>query len=105
MPVSKIGKSRRMAVTSSGVPAGSPDPVGCSYVEVDIISLHLDGIDRHRLDRRQRVGVAGAQVEARAVLRALDLESPELAHAEREVLVRADVVDGVPVAVLGVHQA
>ena len=32
-------------------------------------------IDRHRLDRGQRVGLACAEVESRTVLRAFDLQS------------------------------
>src|ERR671923_2397269 len=90
MPVSKIGKSRLTAATS--------------YVNVDITVLHRHGISLRGDDRGQPGDLAGLEVEARAVLRAFDVHAPKLAVAEEELLVRADVVERVEVAVLGVGQ-
>src|SRR5690348_17366663 len=90
MPVSKIGKSRLTAVTS--------------YVNVDIAVLQGHRIRLRRDHRRQAGHLAGHQVEARAVLRALDVHAPELSVAQRELFVRADVVEGVEVPVLGVRE-
>src|SRR5687767_12762385 len=51
---------------------------GCGVVdrvvEVDeqVVTVDLDGVDRHRLERRQGRGLAGAQVEPRPVQPALD---------------------------------
>src|SRR5213082_2285411 len=75
-PLSKIGKSFLTAATS--------------YIDVHLAVLDHHGHPGHR---------AGLEVEARAVLRALDLEVEELASAEEEILVRAHVVDGVEAAV------
>src|SRR6266568_3652787 len=91
MPVSKIGKSCLTAVTS--------------YVNVDITVLHGHGICLRRDDRGQAGHLARDQVEARAVLRTLDVHAPELAVAQEELLMRADVVEGVEVAVLGMSEA
>src|SRR2546430_17218952 len=91
IPVSKMGKSLRTAATS--------------YIDVDLAVLDLDWIDPgwdHRGKARDR---AGLEVESGAVLRALDLEVEQLTAAEQEVLVRAHVVDGVEVPVLGVSHA
>jgi hypothetical protein len=49
--------------------------------------------------------VAVAEVEAGGVLGTLDLEAPELAVGEVELLMRAHVVEGVELAVLGVREA
>src|SRR5712691_392837 len=91
MPVSKIGKSRLIAVTS--------------YVNVDITVLHGHGIRLRRYHSRQAGDLAGPEVEPRAVLRPLDVYAPEPAVAQEELLVSADVVEGVEVAVLGMSKA
>src|SRR5919109_4398084 len=91
MPVSKMGKSRLTAATS--------------YVNVDITSLHGHRVGLRRDDGGQARHFAGLQVKARSVLRAFDVHAPELAVTQRELLVRADVVERVEVAVLGVGQA
>src|ERR1700756_3611783 len=91
MPVSKIGKSRLMAVTS--------------YVNVDITVLHGHGIRRRGDDRGQAGHLSGLEVEPRSMLRALHVHAPELAVGEVELLMRADVVQGVEAAVLGVGEA
>src|SRR5579859_5894793 len=76
-----------------------------SYIDEDLSVLDCHRVDPGRDHRRQAGDRSGLEVEARAVLRALDLEVEELAAAQQEVLVRADVVDGVELAVLGVGQA
>src|SRR5690348_4054298 len=91
IPVSKMGKSLRMVATSN--------------VNVDITVLHRDRVGLRRDHRRQAGDLAGLQVEPRAVLRALDVHAPELSVGEKELLVGADVVEGVEVAVLGVREA
>ena len=69
-------KSARMRATSSAV-SGRP---GCSlcrdfvaerYPE-QAVARRLDAMHAHRLDRGKREGLAGAEVEARPVERALD---------------------------------
>src|SRR6266702_6555171 len=91
MPVSRIGKSLRIAATSN--------------VDVDITVLHRDRKRPRRDDRGQPRHLAGLHVELRAVLRAFDVELEQLALAEQKVLVRADVVDGVQAVVLAVGEA
>src|SRR5215467_3825115 len=91
MPVSKIGKSLRTAARS--------------YVNVDITVLHAHWIRRRGNHSRQPGHLARLQVEPRPMLRALDVHAPELSVAQRELLVRAHVVEGVEVSVLGVGKA
>src|SRR5919108_3838435 len=86
-----MGKSRLTAATS--------------YVNVDITVLDRHGVRLCGDDGRQTGDLSGLQVEARAVLRTFDVHAPELAVAEEELLVRADVVQGVEVAVLRVREA
>ena len=57
----------------------------------------------HRQLGRRRVDRAGAQVETRSVQRAFDLAALEPAVGQRGVLVRAGVVDGEHLAVVGVE--
>src|SRR5919204_3040310 len=95
-PVSKIGKSLRTWSTLKG-PA--------LEIDVDIVPFDRDRVGRNRGHRRQRVRPAGLKVEPGTVLRTLDLEAPQLALAERVVLVRADVVEGVEVPIFGVGEA
>src|SRR5438477_3285567 len=90
-PLSKIGKSFLTAATS--------------YIDVHLAVLDLHGVDLGRHHRGHPGHRAGLEVEARAMLRALDLEVEELAAAEEEILVCAHVVDGVEAAVLGVGEA
>src|SRR4029077_4939446 len=90
MPLSKIGKSRLTPPTS--------------YANVDIAVVHRDRVRRGRDHRRQAGHLAGLQVEARAVLRALHVHAPQLAVRQRELLVGADVVERVEVAVFGVRK-
>src|SRR5216683_2014604 len=80
MPVSKIGKSRLIAVTS--------------YVNVDITVLHGHGIRLRRDHSRQAGDLAGLEVEPRAVLRTLDVHAHELAGGDVDQRGRADVVEG-----------
>src|SRR6185437_5672639 len=68
-------------------------------LHVNVIALDLDRVDLRRDHGRQACDGARLEVEAGAVLRALDLELEQLAAAEQKVLVRADVVDGVELAV------
>src|SRR6266508_5083167 len=91
MPVSKMGKSLRTAATSN--------------VNVDITVLHCDRKRPRRDHCGQARHLAGLDVEPRAVLGTFDVAAVELAAAEEEVLVRADIVDGVEVAVVAVRQA
>src|SRR5690242_16171670 len=91
MPVSRMGKSLRTAATSK--------------VNVDIAPLH-----RHRecfrRDHGRKPGhLPGLHVESRSVLWALDLATlDQLASAQKKVLVRAHVVQGVK-AVVAVGEA
>src|SRR5215469_18337941 len=100
MPVSKKGKSSRIAPTSSPLPLAA----GLD-LNVDIVALHDDRIGPGWNHGRQTSDRAGLHVEAGAVGRALDVHPPQLTVAERVLLVRADVGEGVIVAVLGVREA
>src|ERR1051326_4601331 len=90
IPVSRIGKSLRIAATSN--------------VTVDIAPLHGYRKGPRRNHGRQSRDLAGLHVELGAVLRALDLAVEQLALAQQKVLVRADVVDRIE-AVLAVGEA
>src|SRR3954466_9282517 len=59
-----------------------------------VLDQHREGVDRHV--RRQVQGLSGAQIEARAVARALDhaVLLVELAVHQLAVVVRAAVLDG-----------
>ena len=61
-----------------------------------------DAVDGDRAGGRGAGGLAGAQVEARAVQPALDRAAVDLALGQRDVGVRADVADRVQVAAVGV---
>src|SRR5687768_11929333 len=69
-----------------------PDP--------DVIALDKGLIGSHRAHRRQCQDAAGEQVEAAAMPGALDRRIVELALAQRAAIVRADIVDGPPFAIL-----
>src|SRR5215472_10289800 len=100
MPVSKKGKSSRIAPTSSPLrPAAGLD------LNVDIVALHSDRIGPGWNHGRQTGDRPRLHVEAGAVGRALDVQPPQLTVAERVLLVGADVREGVVVAVLGVGEA
>src|ERR1700688_27703 len=99
MPVSKIGKSFRIVATSKVLIA-----ISVGDLDVDLVALHGN-----------RVGLGGdysgqpgllprLETDAGAVLRALHVHAPELAVAEVELLMRADVVQRVELAVLGVRE-
>ena len=60
--------------------------------DVDVAVVDLDGVGRDRLGGRQAGGLAGAQVEARAVQPALERAAVDLALGERDLGVRAHVV-------------
>ncbi len=70
------------------------DDVDEHVVAVDLDRIHGDG-----LGGRQAGGLPGAQVEARAVLPALDLAVVDLAFGQRDLFVRAGVADCVDLAV------
>src|SRR5262249_37234893 len=93
-PVSRKGKSFRSAPTSRTLD-----------LDVDIVALQGDRVRARGHHARQAGDRAGLEVEPRPVRRALDVEAPDLAVAEGVLLVRADVGDGVVVAVLGVREA
>src|SRR5438309_7508607 len=68
----------------------------------------VDQPDRIRVDRkdgREGLDLAGAQVKARSVPRALDETVLELALSEDAAVVGADVVDRPPGAILAVTKA
>src|SRR3954462_6327871 len=71
-------------------------------VDVHVLPLHADRVDGNRLGGRQVGGLAGAQVEARPVQPALDgrgaLELLDVAFRQRDLGVRAEVLDRVDVA-------
>src|SRR3954447_14363785 len=79
---------------------------GCSrsgvverVLEVDeqVVALDLDRVDGDRLEGRERRGLAGAQVEGRAVQPALDVAALHVALRQGDRGVGALVVDGVEV--------
>src|SRR2546425_12819321 len=75
------------------------------HLDVDIAVL-----DRYRVrlrgnDRGQAGHLAGPDVEARAVPWTFDRHLPELALAERVLLVRAGIADRVEVVVFGMNKA
>src|SRR6478735_1335576 len=67
-----------------------------------VVPFDLYGVYGDGARRRQTVGLAGAEVEARAVQPALDVAVVDLALGQRDVRVRADVVNGEQLA-LGPH--
>src|SRR6195952_4700445 len=72
-------------------------------VDEHVLPFHTDRVDGHRLGGRQVGGLAGAQVEARPVQPALDrrcaLELLDVTFGQRDLRVRAEVLDRVDVAV------
>src|SRR6202011_6222072 len=87
-------KSRRTASTSRVL-----------VLDVDVVAINLHLVGLRRNHRRKAGHRAVEQAEARTVRRALDVQAPELAVAQRVLLMRADVADRVILAVLGVRQA
>src|SRR5437879_12859107 len=75
------------------------------HLDEHILAFHAHGVGLGRDDRGQAGHLAGDEVEARAVLRALDIHAPQLALAQRELLVRADDAECVEVAVLRMRAA
>src|SRR3954471_3791379 len=71
--------------------------------DVDVIAVDLHGIGRDGTVGRQAGGLAAAQVEARAVQPALDGAVLYVAVGEVDVGVRADVGDGVDLALRAGH--
>src|SRR3954452_20136888 len=69
--------------------------VRCAHVDQDDVALDGEREDGARPGRGQAGGLAGAQVEARAVQPALDRAVLDLALGQRDLGVRAGVVDGV----------
>src|SRR5918997_5128263 len=71
-------------------------------VDQHVLPLHADRVDVDRLGGRQVGGLAGAQVEARPVQPALDgggaVELLDVALGQRDLGVRADVLDRVDLA-------
>src|SRR5215472_697113 len=98
MPLSKKGKSLRMASTSYGA-----DDV-ISDLNVDIVTLHGDPVGPGRDHGGQAGDGARLQVEARAVGGALDVEAPKLTLAQRVLLVGTDVAQGVVASIFGVRE-
>src|SRR5512140_573211 len=72
--------------------------------DVDVVTLDADGVDGDGDDGRGAGGLTGAQVEARAVQPALERAVVELALGQRDVGVRAGVVDAAQDAVAGADQ-
>src|SRR5262245_24329185 len=99
MPVSKKGKSLRMASTSYGA------DVLISDLNVDIVTLHGDRVGLGRDHGGQAGDGPRLQVESRAVGGALRVEPPELTLAQRVLLVCTDVAQGVVASILGVREA
>src|SRR3954452_4054431 len=91
-------KSRISSVAMCSVPLERAD----GGVDVDEHALAVDGqgVDGHGPRRGQPGRRAGAQVEPGAVQPALDGAALDLPVRQRHGAVRADVADGVPVAVL-----
>src|SRR6266851_386952 len=69
------------------------------------LRMHRHRVSGCRYDRWEAGHLSGDEVEARAVLRALDIHVPQLAIAQRELLVGADVVERVEVAILRAREA
>src|SRR6266481_676980 len=99
MPVSKIGKSFRMVATSKVFIA-----ISIGDLDIDLVALHGSRVGLGGNHGGQACHLAGDEVEARAVLRALHVHAPQLAVAEVELFVGADVVERVELAVLGVRE-
>src|SRR5260370_40374068 len=99
MPVSKIVKTLRNVATSNVLMAKS-----VRDLDVDLVVIHGTRVGLGGNHGGQARHLAGDEVEARAVLRALDVHAPQLAVAEVELLVSADVVERVELAVLGVGE-
>src|SRR4051794_6930634 len=91
-------RSRISSVAMCSVPLERAD----GGVDVDEHALAVDGqgVDGHGPRRGQPGGGAGAQVKPGAVEPALDGAALDLPVGQRHGAVRADVADGVPVAVL-----
>src|SRR4030088_3451745 len=87
-PEARNSKSLLTASTSSA-------PAVLLDLDVDIVALHDDRIGPGGDHGGEAGHLAGRQVEARPVRRALDVEAPQLALAQRVLLVRAGVGDGV----------
>src|SRR5688572_15237036 len=68
--------------------------------DLDVVAFDEGLVGPHRSNRRQRQHAAREQVEAAAVPGALDRGVVELALAQRSAVMRTDVVDGSPLAIL-----
>src|ERR1700682_3125119 len=108
IPVSKIGKSFLIAATSYetlGAPCARPAiAISVEDLDEDVAAFDGHGVRLRGDDSRQGSALARDQVEARSVLRALDVHAPKLTVAQAELLVRADVVEGIELSVLGMSQ-
>src|SRR5438093_12249085 len=74
-------------------------------VDLDLAVHDADRVSVHREHRGERLHLAGREVKTCAVARALDEAILELALAEHAAVVRADVVDRAPGAVVAVAEA
>src|SRR5438552_5709001 len=99
---SRIGKSLRICSTSYDALRPFADVFGV----FDLVNAHLhfvafdgDRVCLHGADGGEDDGAPGLDIELRAVARAFDAVTLELALVERSAVVRADVVDRVELAV------
>src|SRR5262245_58359992 len=69
-----------------------PDLFLVRYRDVDVVPVYLDWVGGDRLRGRRPGRLASAQVEARPVQPALDSVVVDLALRERDLFVRADVI-------------
>src|SRR2546422_3145280 len=77
------------------------------HLDQDVVVLDLHGENLHRNGRRQRAGLAGCQIERRAVLGTLDRLQVQVDFAlvQEVVRVRADGVDRTEALVAEVHHS
>src|SRR5438552_1739194 len=76
-----------------------------AYVDLDDPVHDTDRVRVHGKHRRQRAHLASQEVESRPVARALDQAVLELTLAEHTAVVRADVVDRAPRAVVAMAES
>src|SRR2546428_12789483 len=77
---------------------------GDAEVDLDLAVDHPHRIRIHREDRRQRSHLAGREIESRAVAGTLHEAVFELALAEHAAVVRTDVVERAPPALLAMAE-
>src|SRR5690606_13844339 len=79
---------------------------GCGRIHQDLSAALVDahGEHPHGQDGRELQGATRDQVELAAVLPALDGASLDVPVAQRDLVVRAEVLEGVDAAVLVAHQ-